>query len=106
MPMKIGDTSYTTFDDLWNNSVLTPDEKANIQLKVELLGRIAEEREKRGLTQKALADICGVKHPFIARLEKGEIDPKITTLLKVLQPLGYTLTIEKITEPVLYHEQT
>jgi DNA-binding XRE family transcriptional regulator len=98
MPMKIGETNYTTFEDLWNDSILTPDEKANIQLKVELMGKLIEAREKRGLTQKALADLCGVKQPFIARMEKGDTDPQITTLLKILQPLGYTLTIVPISE--------
>jgi len=93
MPIKIGDTNYTTFEDLWDDSTLTPDEKASIQLKVELMGKLIEAREKRGLTQKALADLCGVKQPFIARIEKGDTDPQITTLLKILQPLGYTLTI-------------
>ncbi|MDD2433458.1 MAG: hypothetical protein PHX01_07215 [Clostridia bacterium] len=34
MSMKIGETNYTTFDDLWNDSILTPVEKADIQQKV------------------------------------------------------------------------
>jgi DNA-binding XRE family transcriptional regulator len=98
MPMKIGETNYTTFEDLWNDSILTPAEKADIQLKVELMGKLIEAREKRGLTQKALADLCGVKQPFIARMEKGDTDPQVTTLLKILQPLGYTLAIVPASE--------
>jgi DNA-binding XRE family transcriptional regulator len=93
MAIKIGDTTYTTFEDLWNDSILTPAEKADIQLKVEVMGKLIEARESRGLTQQALAELSGVKQPFIARLEKGDTDPQITTLLKILQPLGYTLAI-------------
>ncbi len=47
----------------------------------------------KGLTQQALADLSGVKQPFIARLEKGDTDPQITSLLKILKPLDYTLAI-------------
>jgi len=93
MAIKIGDTTYTTFEDLWNDSILTPAEKADIQLKVYVMGKLIEARESRGLTQQALAELSGVKQPFIARLEKGDTDPQITTLLKILQPLGYTLAI-------------
>ncbi len=93
MAIKIGDTTYTTFEDFWNDSILTPAEKADIQLKVEVMGKLIEARESRGLTQQALAELSGVKQPFIARLEKGDTDPQITTLLKILQPLGYTLAI-------------
>ena len=91
--IKIGDTEYTTLKDLWDNTILTPAEKAEIILKVELMGKIIEAREKQGLTQQALAELSGVKQPFIARLEKGDTDPQITTLLKILKPLGYTLAI-------------
>ena len=75
MLMKIGKTNYTTFEDLWNDSILTPAEKADIQLKVELMGELIEGEEQQGLTQKVLADLCGVKQPFIARMEKGDTDP-------------------------------
>lgn len=46
MPVKIGDTNYTTFEDLWNESSLTPEEKAVIQLKVDLAGKLIEVREQ------------------------------------------------------------
>ena len=93
MPMKIGKTNYATFEDIWDESVLTSAEKAEIQLKVDLMAKLLDAREKQGLTQKELADLCGVKQPFIARMEKGDTDPQVTTLLKILQPLGYTLAI-------------
>lgn len=91
--ITINDEKFTTLDDVWNESKLTDSEKEEILLKVELMGKIIEAREKKGLTQGELAQICGVKQPFIARLEKGVPDPRVTTLLKVLKPLGYTLAI-------------
>ena len=37
--------------------------------------------------------MCGVKQPFIARLERGNIDPQLTTMIRVLKPLGYKLAV-------------
>ncbi len=96
MPIKISGYKYTTFEDIWNETSLTPEEKDHIKIKVELIGKLIEEREKRGLTQKALAELCGVKQPFIARMERGDTDPQMTTILKVLKPLGYTVAIVPI----------
>jgi transcriptional regulator with XRE-family HTH domain len=50
-------------------------------------------REEKGLSQRELAEISGVKQPAIARMESMKVTPQIDTLLKVLVPLGYTLEI-------------
>ena len=52
-----------------------------------------EAREERGLSQRELAEISGIKQPAIARLESLKATPQIDTLFKVLYPLGYTLEI-------------
>ena len=86
--------NLTSFKDIWDEcDSLSQTEKDEIMLKVELMGKIIEAREKKGLTQQALADLCGVKQPFIARLEKGNTDPQLTTLLKILKSLDYKLAI-------------
>jgi len=52
-----------------------------------------EAREEKGLSQRELAEISGVKQPAIARLESLKATPQIDTLFKVLYPLGYTMEI-------------
>jgi len=82
------------FRDLWNKSdFLTPERKAKIELEVELIGKIIEAREEKGITQEKLAELSGLKQPAIARMEKMTSTPQIETLLKVLDPLGYKLAI-------------
>jgi transcriptional regulator with XRE-family HTH domain len=49
--------------------------------------RIREERDKRGMTQQALADKTGLSRGFIARLETGRHDPSATTLAKLARAL-------------------
>lgn len=93
MSMTINGESYTTFDDLWEASNLTQAEKDEIQLKIDLAGKLIEAREKKGITQEQLAQMSGLKQPAIARLEKMKATPQIDTLFHVLKPLGYTLAI-------------
>lgn len=84
----------TKFSDFYNDdNNVSPMKRAKIEFEVELIGKIIEAREKQGLTQQELADISGVKQSSIARLEKLKISPQLDTLLKILTPMGYRLTI-------------
>ncbi len=93
MSITLKGGTYTTFGDLWNTSNLTQTEKDEIQLKIALAGKLIEAREQKGITQKELAEMSGLKQPAIARLERMQTTPQIDTLFKVLKPLGYTLAI-------------
>jgi len=94
MSVKINKTEYTDFSDLYNDpAYIDPAEKAKIDFEVALIGKMVEAREQKGLSQKELADLAGLKQPAIARLESMKATPQIDTLFKVLQPLGYKLEI-------------
>ena len=72
---------------------LLPDEIAESDLRVALIGELIKARTEQGISQKKLEELSGVKQPIIARMEKGTTNPQINTLLKVLAPLGKTLAI-------------
>jgi len=96
MSKKINGTEYTTFDDLWNDpKLLTEAEKDGIKLKIDLVGKLIEAREEKGISQKRLAEMSGLKQPAIARLERMQVTPQIDTLFRILKPLGYTVKIVK-----------
>ena len=100
MSVKIGNTEYTEFDDLYNRpDFLDAAEKAKIEFEVALIGKVIEARESKGLSQKELADLAGLKQPAIARLETMKATPQIDTLFKVLQPLGFTLAVVPADSP-------
>lgn len=63
------------------------------EYKQKNIAELVKARNKTGLSQKQLEILSGVAQPCIARTEKGATDPKLTTLLKMLEPLGLTLTI-------------
>jgi ribosome-binding protein aMBF1 (putative translation factor) len=87
------------FSDFYNDdSNVPPADRAKIEFEVELIGKLIEAREARGLTQKQLAEAAGLKQSAVARLETLKATPQIDTLFKVLTPMGYKLTIVPIGE--------
>lgn len=84
----IGDDAVSFMDKF-----LTAEEIAESDLKISLIGELIKARQEKGISQKQLEELSGVKQPIIARMEKGSTNPQITTLLKVLAPLGKTLAV-------------
>jgi len=94
MPKTINGHTFSTFNDLWNNpDFLSQEEKSEIEFNIEVKRVILEGRESMGITQKELAALANMTQPEIARLENEMNNPKVSTLLKVLAPLGYRLTL-------------
>lgn len=59
----------------------------------ELVAEIIKLRQEQGLTQKQLEQLSGVKQPIIARMETGANIPQLSTIIKLLVPLGKTLAV-------------
>jgi DNA-binding XRE family transcriptional regulator len=66
-------------------------EEAKIQVRIAVM--IARLREERGLSQRDLAKIVGIKQPQIARLEKGDHLPTLETLLRLADALSARVII-------------
>ena len=79
--------------DSYKETLLTPEERAELSVKAALVAEFISARHETGLTQKQLEAASGVKQPVIARLEKGTTDPQLSTLIKLLTPLGKTLAV-------------
>jgi len=86
--------------DTLRETLLTPEERAQTDIKVALLSEIISARQASGLTQKELEAVSGVKQPVIARLERGSTDPQLSTIIKVLAPLGKTIAIVSLDRKV------
>lgn len=91
--MKRENTAIGTSWDDFEKEVFTQDEIRASDLRVALIGEMIKAREEKGISQKKLEELSGVKQPVIARMEKGKTIPQIETVLKVLGALGKTLAI-------------
>ena len=58
------------------------------QYLLELGHNLAQLRKKKGYTQLLLSIDSGVAKSYIAELERGKRNPTLTTLRKLLKPLG------------------
>ena len=76
-----------------NITSLSQDEWDEIDLKVKIVGEILDARKKAGITQTELEKLTGIKQTFIARFENNRMDPQLTTVLRLLRPLGLTLDV-------------
>ena len=65
-------------------------------MEYELITEFIKLRKNANLSQQDLANESNVIRTTIARIENGMNSPQIKTMLQILEPLGYTLKIEKI----------
>lgn len=89
--------NYKTFDEMfYDDQIISANEREYINFQVELIGKMIEAREKKGISQRELSKLSGIKQPAIARVESMKVTPQIDTIIKILIPLGYTLSIVPI----------
>ena len=62
-------------------------------IKASIVEEIIEARHANKVVQKRLEAVSGVRQVVITRLECGISDPKLSTIIKLLLPLGKTLAV-------------
>ena len=86
------------WDDAFDREFFTPEEISESDMRASIITAMIEAREEMGLSQRQLEELSGVKQPQIARMERGNADPQLGTLLRVLNAMGKTLAIVSITD--------
>ena len=59
----------------------------------ELANKLREAREKKKLTQVEVAKKADLNTNYYAVIERGEVNPKVETLIRILEALGIKLTL-------------
>jgi len=54
--------------------------------------RLREVREERGETQRSLAELTGMTHPYISEMERGLKVPSLTTIVRLAIALECDVT--------------
>lgn len=85
-------TALGDWDEL-EKELFTPEEIAASDLRVAIILELINARQEKGISQKELERMTGVRQPVIARMERGYTSPQLDTILKLLAPLGKTLAV-------------
>ena len=64
-----------------------------------IVGAMIERRHEMHLSQRDLANLCGIPHSSIARIESGKTIPNLSTLLKIFSELGLRLVAQPSVRP-------
>ncbi|MDR1663445.1 MAG: helix-turn-helix transcriptional regulator [Clostridiales bacterium] len=71
----------------------TPEEIKESDIRVAVMSELIKARNERGISQRELEKLSGVKQPVISRMEAGATSPHFDTVVKVLMALGKTIEI-------------
>ena len=72
---------------------LSKKEIEEIEALASIVSAIIDKRHEMGLSQRDLAELCGIPQSSVARIETFKTTPNVETLIKLLQPLGLKLTV-------------
>ncbi len=85
----------------WNDyKVYAKDTDLEIRIEIEeaeqlasIVSAIIERRNIMGISQRELANMSGLPQSSIARIETYRTIPNLSTLFKIMKPLGLTLKV-------------
>jgi len=85
------------FEDWEADQMNDPEFRAAVE-ELEPAYQVARLRIMRGLTQEQVAELVGTKQSSIARLESGNIQPRLSFLRRVVEALGGQLEVRIISQ--------
>ncbi|MBO5516808.1 MAG: helix-turn-helix transcriptional regulator [Firmicutes bacterium] len=65
-----------------------------IEILSSIIGAMIDQRHQLNLSQRDLARLCDIPQSSVARIESGSSVPNLSTLLKMFDQLGLTLTVQ------------
>lgn len=68
-----------------------------VEAEAEIIGALIQQRAALGLSQRDLAALCDIPQSSVARIESNKITPRLDTILKLLNEMGLTLSVTKLT---------
>ena len=84
---------FQSWEEFEKDLNITKEQEAEIKLEMDIIRKTIEVRKSLKLSQSDLSKKTGIKQPAIARFENGIHSPTISTLIKMLVPMGYGIKI-------------
>ena len=66
---------------------------AEAEMLSAIIGAVLEQRTALGISQRELAEKCGIPQSTVARIETCKTSPNLGTLLRIMHSLGLQLTV-------------
>lgn len=91
------------FQEYLNEQLKNPAFRAEweaLEPEYQIKRMLIEERTRKQLTQKQLAELTGITQADISRLENGTANPSIRTLQRLAAALGMMVKVEFVPLPV------
>ena len=63
-----------------------------MNIQTQLGSRVRDIRQRKGLTQAEVADVCGIEQSYLSRIERGEFRPQLDTIVLLAQGVRVTLS--------------
>ena len=76
--------------------LFSPEEIAASDARVELMLALSNARKEKGLTQKQLSEMTGIKQSAISRLENGNANTQIDSLIKLFAAMNMKMQVVPI----------
>ena len=74
-------------------ALFSPEEIAASDARVELMIALSKTRKEKGLTQKELSEMTGVRQSAISRLENGDTPNQIDTLIRLFAAMNMKMQV-------------
>ena len=86
-----------TWEDYKNHVKAIDEEEGRNMEEIEavtnIVSSIIRRRQELGISQRTLAERCGIPQSSVARIETLKTTPKLDTLIKLMQALGLRLQV-------------
>ena len=84
----------TTYESVWDAIEDSPQERANLRLRSELMLEIARDIRRNGRPQVEAAQKCGLSQPRVNDLLRGKITQfSLDSLVNIATTLGHTVRV-------------
>ncbi|MCL4414235.1 MAG: helix-turn-helix transcriptional regulator [Acidimicrobiales bacterium] len=90
-------SELTTAEELHERDMADPAYRAEYErtrFANDIAIRVLRYRAEHGLTQTAFGRLVGMRQPHVARLESGEHEPSLSTLIRLAGALGEDFTVD------------
>ena len=76
------------------------------ELERDVIRQVVEARKSQKLSQRVVGERAGIIRETVAKIENNLNSPQINTLIKLLEPIGYTLGVVPLLKDEEVEEQS